>query len=400
MIPPYLRQWWPALLLGLGALLLGMGLWGGNTPPPPIAPTATPEPIVPTRTPVGQAGGGVDDPTAVATPIPSAPQWAIPTPPAGLPLAVPPADRPITQIAAEERFGVTFPSGAYAERVQELGLVFGSYLNWHANLPTAAGTYWRMVRVGETGITNDTWASLTALAQENPGSFWLVGNEMDVKWQDNTTAEQYAAIYHEVYTHLKSADPTAHVGIGGVSQPTPLRMAYLDRILLAYATRYGQPLPTDFWNVHAFILPEVAGSWGVDIPPGMAEAEGLRYEMDEHDDLAIFAQNLIAFRAWMAARGYRERPLVVSEYGILMPPDYGFDKERVGRFLAGTLDFMSTAADPELGYAADEHRLVQWWFWYAVYDTADRYPAGNFYDPTADQLTPLGRIYATYPRVR
>jgi hypothetical protein len=176
-------------------------------------------------------------------------------------------------------------------------------------------------------------------------------------------------------------------------------MAYLDRVLLAYATQQGEPLPTDFWNVHAFILPEQLGSWGVDMPPGMDDqTTGLVYDLDEHDDLEIFAANLIAFREWMAARGYRERPLVISEYGILMPPDYGFDEERVGRFLQGTLDWMTTAADPATGYPADDNRLVQWWFWYAVYDSAERYPAGNFYDPSADELTSVGEIFATYPR--
>ena len=387
---------WPMLFIGMGFLLLvvgglGGGGWGDGLFGP--TPTATPEQIVPTRTPVGTAA------SALVTPPPVF-EAAVPTPPAGLPLVVPPAHNPIGAITAAQRWGATFPEGAYAQTVAELGLGFGSYLNWHADLETEGteAMYWRMVRVGEEGLANDTWESLTELAQTNPGSFWLVGNEMDVKWQDNVTAEQYAAIYHEVYTHLKAADPTAYVGIGGISQPTPLRMAYLDSILLSYSTSHGTPLPTDFWNVHAFILPEEEDSWGVDIPPGMSAVRGEQYGLDEHDNLAIFAQNIIAFREWMAARGYRERPLVVTEYGILMPPDYGFEPERVAQFLAGTLDFFTTAADPTLGYPADDNKLVQWWFWYAVYDTADRYPAGNLYNPTTGQLTQVGEVWARYER--
>ena len=40
-----------------------------------------------------------------------------------------------------------------------------------------------------------------------------------------------------------------------------------------------------------------------------------------------FQQNIIDFRAWMAERGYGDKPLMVSEYGILMPAEYGFPPE-------------------------------------------------------------------------
>lgn len=380
---------WPMLVISMGFFLLWLGL-GDSWPTGGPLPTLTPEPIVPTRTAVAE--------TAVLPPLTTSP---VPTPLAmgtAVP-AVPPAANPVTSITAASRFGVTFPEGNWGPEALAAGLKFGSYLNWHADLDLAVPRpYWRMVRVGEVGLTNDTWDDLTALAQTHPSSFWLVGNEMDVKWQDNVTAERYAEIYHDVYTHLKTADPTAIVGIGGVSQPTPLRLAYLDRVLNSYQARYGQPLPTDLWNVHAFILPEQVASWGVDIPPGMDETAGMNYALDEHDNLEIFAQNLVDFRRWMAARGYQDRPLVVSEYGILMPPDYGFDAQRVATFLEGTLDFFTTAADPALGYPADDGRLVQWWFWYAVYDVPERYPAGNLYDPATQRLTAVGDAYSRYPR--
>jgi hypothetical protein len=182
--------------------------------------------------------------------------------------------------------------------------------------------------------------------------------------------------------------------IGGVSQPTPLRRAYLDRVLDTYETLYGEPLPVDVWNVHAFVLREEAGSWGVDIPPGMEVEEGALYELADHDNLDILQQNLFDFRAWMAERGYGDRPLVVSEYGILMPEDYGFPLERVGAFLTGTFDIFRTIAN-ETGYAADDGRLVQWWFWYSVYD-GELYPTGNLWDSERQELTPLGNIWMDY----
>ena len=45
----------------------------------------------------------------------------------------------------------------------------------------------------------------------------------------------------------------------------------------------------------------------------------------------------------MAERGFRNSPLIVSEYGIPMPEDYGFTPETVAAFLIGTFDYFLTA---------------------------------------------------------
>ena len=67
-------------------------------------------------------------------------------------------------------------------------------------------------------------------------------NLLHVAWQDNTMPERYAEVYHELYQFLKAVDPGCQVAIGGVSQPTPLRLAYLERVIEAYHNRYGQPM--------------------------------------------------------------------------------------------------------------------------------------------------------------
>ena len=196
---------------------------------------------------------------------------------------------------------------------------------------------------------------------------WLIGNEPDVAWQDNATPEQYAASLH----------PTAgdqggrcyrQVAIGGVSQPTPLRMAYLDRILAAYKAEVGVEMPVDVWNVHVFILREERDSWGVGIPPGMPVDRGNLYEISDHADMAIFRRQITDFRRWMAARGLRDKPLIVTEYGILMPASYGFPPDLVSTFLVDTFDFFLTA-DDRIGYPADDHRLVQAFNWFSVADS-------------------------------
>lgn len=250
-----------------------------------------------------------------------------------------------------------------------------------------------MVRIPRGAIVPDL-ATISQIAQNNPGALWLIGNEMDVIWQDNSTPEQYAAAYHDVYATLKQADPTSRVAIGGVSEPSPLRLQYLDRVLQAYRDRYGQDMPVDVWNVHNFILPEQRGSWGVDIPPGIAANSGVQYAIDDHDNLNIFKQQLIDFRRWMAQRGYRDKELIVSEYGVLMPEDYGFDYERVRNFMLGSFDVMLNTTDGALGLPADGNRLVQRWCWYSLADTT--YPTDNLADVNSGELTPLGRDFKAY----
>ena len=136
-------------------------------------------------------------------------------------------------------------------------------------------------------------------------------------------------------------------------------MAYLDRILTAYQRRTGQPMPVDVWNIHAFILREERNSWGVGIPPGMSQDKGELYEIADHADMAIFRRQITDFRRWMADRGLQEKPLLVSEYGVLMPKDYGFAPETVSQFMTDTFDFFLNSRDPAIGDPADDYRLVQ-----------------------------------------
>lgn len=230
-----------------------------------------------------------------------------------------------------------------------------------------------------------------------PGSVWQIGNEPDVSWQSNCTPEQYARVYHQLYSLIKQADPTALVAAGAISQATPLRRLYLDQVLVEYQRLYHARMPVDIWTIHAAILREEQDGWGVDIPPGLANPNGQLVEVGDNDRLDLFEQQIYDFRSWMRQRGYRDRPLAVTEFSILMPFYYGFDTQRVAAFMTGALDLMRTAADPDLGYPADGYRLVQRWAWYAL--TATDYPTGNLVDPHTGWLTPLGEIYAGYVAV-
>ncbi len=392
----------------------GLALAASPRPSPSLAPTLT-EPILPPpptasislppATP--SASSTVASPAAPASPLPptrssssmpgssTASSTPLGTTPTGTPLpgaasALPPAGSLFTP---RQRLGVGSGSVVVDQDLAaRLGL--GWYLNWTVwpeAFHSAEVAYMPMIRLRDGQIVPDG-EQLRAAARALPGALWLIGNEPDVKWQDNVAPEAYAAAYHHLYTLLKREDPSCQVAIGGVSQPTPLRLRYLERILGAYEASYGQPMPVDVWNIHNFILREERDSWGVDIPPGMDEGSGRLFEIADHDDIDIFRQQIVDFRRWMKAQGQQDRPLIVTEYGILMLEEYGFPASRVESFMLDTFAFFRAAADPNLGYPADGHRLVQRWCWYSVYDR--RYPTGNLVKPDDRSLTPLGHAFA------
>jgi hypothetical protein len=363
-------------------------------PPPPTAtllPTVLP--ISATAPPAASLPSQTSSPVLTCTPTVA----RSPTPPS--PSSAAPSPSP-----------TVFEKGLYTLR-QRLGvgsgvlpvtpdaarrLDFGWYLDWNVSpdgFQSPDVEYVPMIRLRNLRPHPNNGALLAAV-DALPGATWLIGNEPDVKWQDNVPPDLYAQAYHDLYTLLKTQDPTCQVAIGGVSQPTPLRLHYLDLVLEAYQARYGEPMPVDVWNVHNFILREERDSWGVDIPPGMAEQTGQLHEIADHDDMAIFRQQILDFRRWMKKNGQQDKPLIVSEYGILMPTDYGFPAETVEQFMLGTFEFFRTAADPELGYPSDGYRLVQRWCWFSLADT--HYPTGNLLWIDSQEPTPLGEAFGQY----
>lgn len=249
-------------------------------------------------------------------------------------------------------------------------LHLGWYSDWKTRRdPVRPGgiDYAQLVYV-ESGAIGASLYSLTEYAAANPGSLWLVGNEPESDLQGRNTPEQYARAYRAVYLAIKAGDSTAQVAAGGVVQPTPLRLMWLDQVLASYQQLYGSAMPVDVWNIHAYILQEVQGSWGAGIPVGLSATEGMLYDLQENDSMAIFRQHILNFRTWMKQHGQQNKPLIISEYGVLMPPEHGFTPERVNEFMWNSFDYLLSAKDSALGCAADEYRLVQRWLWYSIND--------------------------------
>jgi hypothetical protein len=87
----------------------------------------------------------------------------------------------------------------------------------------------------------------------------------------------------------------------------------------------------------------------------------------------------------MARNGEGEKPLWITEYGVLMPEEYGFSPEAVNAFMINSFDLFEELRDEQLGLSNDEGRLVQRWAWFSTY--FHLYPTGNLFDveghPTA-----------------
>lgn len=305
------------------------------------------------------------------------------------------------------RLGIGGTSAIAAYPIRPLRL--GWYLDWTATQNPAQPdgiAYHPMIRLSQIGL--DGYKSepradqLPQIVADRPGAMWFIGNEPDRRYyQDSIEPHVYARAYHDLYAVIKQADPTAQVAIGAIVQPTPLRLQYLDMVLQAYERFYGRPnpgepaMPVDVWNIHAFILRErssqLPDSWGADIPPGIDVLEGMLYEIDDHDSLVIFKNFIETFRQWMSDRGYQDRPLIITEFGILWPEDYGsgFGPARVNAFMSETFAYLGSATGLN-GYPADNNRLVQSWAWYSLTDGYN----GMLFDPIARQRTVFGNHFA------
>ena len=254
-------------------------------------------------------------------------------------------------------------------------------------------------------------ASLSTALAAHPGASWIIGNEPDRRhYQNDLLPELYATAYHDLYAWIKERDASARVFAGAIVQPSPLRLEYLDRVLAAYETQFGVPLPADGWAIHNHILNERSCEyyqdsticWGADIPPGIDAVDGMVIEQSQHDDMAIFEEQVRRFRTWMAGNGYRSLPLYVSEYGILLPERNGFPLSTVIAFMDASFDFLLSATDADTGYAADDNRLVQRSAWYAALSrppfNGSLFASTSLTDSMAPPftITDLGATYQAY----
>lgn len=331
---------------------------------------------------------------------------------------------------------------------QIIGLRLGWYVDWTVamNAPEPYGMeYVPIVRLKQWKLQDgSTWTTccvecpyvqvngqytytvspdlnmIRSIAVARPGKLWVIGNEIErVDWatgsgycnrQDEMLPEVYAEAYHDIRQAILDADSTARFAIGGVIQATPLRLEYLNRIWNAYQQKYGTEMPVDVWNVHAFVLREEKGSWGADIPAGINATQGQLYEVLDNRNFAIAWGHIRAMRDWMRAKGRQNKPLIITEYGVNMPPHFeGFSPEEVrDHFMYLSFNSFLNQTDTNLGYSADGYRLVQRWNWYSLDDDSGYYEGNQYrqfyngnllYSDLGGQpqgLSPLGVYWQQY----
>ena len=278
-------------------------------------------------------------------------------------------------------------------------------------------------------------------ARTNPGSMWFVGNEMDRRdWpgghQDEMLPELYAMAYHDIHTVIKEADPTARVAVGAVMQVTDLRRRYLNRIWDAYRDRYGSDLPADMWNIHNYIGSEECSYERVNgrrelvcpvmgVPPGETVLSGAYIsESWRHTDHTTFDQQVRRMRQWMKDHGQMDKPLIVSEYGVLSTDDQvcphpqhederlresaracylahpdGIipltDPNYVHDFMLWSFDYFLNTKDCSLS-AVDDCRLVQRWVWFSLDAAGGFNRHGQLFDVSSRDMTTAGGKFSQW----
>jgi hypothetical protein len=331
--------------------------------------------------------------------------WLSQAPPACAQTAQPP-------YTTRQRFGInvlpvfggapSFP-GALSGFPSIEALGFGWYSDWTVKRSPEQPPGIEFAQLLQTRPWPPNWSTLEEAVRANPGALWMIGNEPETRTQGEHTPSQYAAIYHQAYTFIKGIDPEAQIAIGGVVMPTPLRLEWLERCLEAYAQQYGQRMPIEVWNIHVQILQENRYSWGCGIPYGLEADYGRLYSVWDNASAPIFRQLVLEFCAWLVEQGERDKPLIISEYGVLMPSSYlPRGDASVLSFMQETFDFLLSERSTQLGWSADEDRLVQRWMWFSLnspfYEETPGGYNGALYHWQTRELTIFGQFFRDYTR--
>jgi plastocyanin len=314
--------------------------------------------------------------------------------------------------SSQSRFGFAVHSDYGLVTDYNVGLLrAGWYVDYRLSRKTSPPAGLEFVPIVHGSWLNASCAQLTPHVSNSPGSWWLIGNEPDNIYHDNLTPDEYARRYHDLHLCIKAHDPSARVSPGGITQPTPLRLRWLDMVIESYQDLYDTRLPADGWHIHTHFLEEHScrvypdDCWGAEIPPGIDATEGVIYSVQDSDNFAYFKDHIRNMRKWMKRNGYQNSALFVSEYGVIMPAEIGMTEQRVVNFMYNTFDYMLTTKDCSLGYTSDGCRLVQRWAWFSLnekmYDPECEGQScggnGNLFDPSTRTITAFGLAYRNRP---
>jgi len=181
---------------------------------------------------------------------------------------------------------VEFAPGLQAP-LDRLGPVW--YMDWHWETPPIPG-HERLFVVRSWMVSQQGEAVAEAMASSGP-AWWSCGNEPNDPNQDNVSAEAYAALYRAFESRAEIAPQVRVVPAGIANADWEWAQAFRE----AYNARYGRYPRVDAWNIHNYML----------------ESDQDPYDVEE------FKRRIVAFRNWMEKIGDADKPLILSEFGVL-----------------------------------------------------------------------------------
>lgn len=215
------------------------------------------------------------------------------------------------------------------------------------------------------------------------GMTWLIGNEIIL--DDQRTPLRYAQDYHAFYHGLKAINPTFKIANGSIiidvyfNQPNFVgtAMEMVEAVWDAYENEYGEPWPVDVWNIHPYVWTKPT----------------LQEELDD------FARQLNVFRDWMASHGQQDKPLIITEYGLL---NYHEEQHMID-YLLGSFEILLSRGHAN-GMPSDGGRWVQRWAWFVMndhrmsYDPNVKWAHCALYHGETFDIRPLGEAWAAHPK--
>lgn len=238
-----------------------------------------------------------------------------------------------------------------AEQLDALGPLW--YVDWQWRTPTLGG-HERIYIVRCAEVQRDTGA-IAAAMREHGVAWWALGNEPNDVKQDNVSPEEYAQLY-ATFESWARGTPGCYLLPAGIANAD---WQWAEAFREAYRTRYARYPRVDGWNIHNYIL-----------EPGL-----------DPYDIAEFGRRIEAFRHWMESIGDGDKPLFLTEFGVLYgngccerPTD---PPEKIETFMRESVQWLR------------ESGLVEAWAWFATYSTLYN---GNLMSP-GSQLLPLGELY-------
>ena len=308
----------------------------------------------------------------------------------------------------DKRFGVCFDFSVTGDKITDYqthklsdNLWYYDYTFSPHGTPNAVGRtlepkesplQYQMVWNAKAYIGTSGTAELGSIAATWPSKKWLIGNEPDVASQTNNTPNEYAQGYNRAYNTIKTSDPTALVYFGGIGQMSPMRMRWLTDTYNEYYTLYGSVLPCDGMHSHAYIIQETPGS-GIGYAVGVSGTSDARggTAWSNHTNFEVLKEDVKRLRQWMKDLNWENKPLVISEYGSLLPAEgWNSTPEVQGQYLQDSFNFFLTYSD-STGCPLDENRLVQEFSWFSLNFTG--FMDGRLFVP---ELGELGQYYRDF----